>query len=130
MYKRQLQGLADTTVIPANISSNISSTAAFTVLIYANSTLFVGNSTANETVATKVMSVKISNVQDGSELEAPVQFFFVKSDTNATEFQCVYWDFDSAAWATDGCEYVPELSNETYAVCSCTHLVCFVFRTA
>ena len=116
-----LQGLADTVVIPQT-AYPLAPAATFSVLIYANSSLFIPHRAAN--VSTKVISVKIQGIADGQPLDEPVSFFFLKH-FNASVHRCAYWDFTNASWLTDGCKENKTASNVTHVCCTCTHLTNF-----
>ena len=38
---------------------------------------------------------------------------------------CVFWDFITKKWSSNGCELVFEDSNREYSVCECNHLTNF-----
>lgn len=60
------------------------------------------------------------------ELPQPVQITFRHLndvDPARVRPECVYWDYVSNAWSSEGCQ--PVLSNVTHTQCSCNHLTNF-----
>jgi latrophilin 2 len=41
------------------------------------------------------------------------------------EITCVYWDFQTNKWSSNGCNIVSEDSNRDITVCECNHLTNF-----
>jgi hypothetical protein len=119
-----IQGLKDTVEIPADVAE-IAADATFSVIIYEDAGFFIQNDSTPDTVSTKVISVTIDGVESGQTLDQPVTFFFSRSSDVDAAFTCVYWDFTSSSWESDGCWLEEEMSNSTHIACSCVHLTNF-----
>jgi hypothetical protein len=129
----ELFDLKATNVTIGSTTLNCSSTLQQLVILYlGTSTLFVDRGSPldpqlNATLAPTVLSIKSSAVADGTSLGSPLKYNMtlpapLQAAQTAT---CVYWNYTSADWRTDGCVVSGLFNNQSVAECSCTHLTNF-----
>ncbi|XP_030850245.1 adhesion G-protein coupled receptor G6-like [Strongylocentrotus purpuratus] len=53
--------------------------------------------------------------------ESDIEYVFIKQ--NATNPQCVFWEYTTNAWSSDGCDMTN--TSETHTECQCNHLTNF-----
>ena len=55
-----------------------------------------------------------------------VVIVFAREQRRNTGHNCSYWDVTDSVVSTEGCAFNSRLSNETHAVCECSHMTEFV----
>eukprot|EP00117_Sycon_ciliatum_P031009 scpid17485/ scgid5008/ G-protein coupled receptor 126 len=109
-------------------NSSMCPTSWTSFIFYKQATLFKDHSLQNNTdVLSGVISVNIGNIVSGDDLQQPANFTFQLAEEEAKEVvntTCVFWDFHSGSWSTEGCRLLtPDEDNQDKrAHCQCTHL--------
>jgi hypothetical protein len=115
--------------VPAHAAGSNSSLLSVALIVYNSDDYFVETSpNASRSVVSKVVSVNIAQLPAGQPLNGTVTMTFAATaPENATwdNFTCVYWNFTSSAWLSDGCHVESTLSTNTSVVCKCQHLTNF-----
>ncbi len=115
--------------IPAHAAGNNSSLHSVALIAYNSDDYFVETSpNASRLVVSKVVSVDIAQLQEGQPLNGTVTITFSPpAPENVTwdNFACVYWNFTSSSWLSDGCHVDQALSTNASIVCKCQHLTNF-----
>ncbi|XP_065197361.1 latrophilin-like protein LAT-2 [Sycon ciliatum] len=109
-------------------NSSMCPTSWTSFIFYKKATLFIDHSLPDNTdVLSGVISVNIGNIVSGDDLQQPANFTFKLVEEEArvvVNTTCVFWDFQSGSWSTEGCRLLtPDENNQDKrAYCQCTHL--------
>ncbi|XP_030850238.1 adhesion G-protein coupled receptor G6 [Strongylocentrotus purpuratus] len=76
----------------------------------------------NITVNTNIIGASLGT-SETKPLNDPVTITLEHKQRNATNPQCVYWEYSTNAWSSDGC--VLTITSETHTECQCNHLTSF-----
>ncbi|XP_030850244.1 uncharacterized protein LOC100889793 [Strongylocentrotus purpuratus] len=116
---------------PDSIDEGTMGNIAFTV--YRDDALFVmdggqdnqvgsNDGRRNITINTNVIGASLGT-SETKTLNAPVTITLAHKQQNATSPQCVYWEYSTNAWESDGCDMTN--TSETHTECQCNHLTNF-----
>jgi len=86
----------------------------------------------------KIASLTVTSIKDGTTLKSPVQLTFTKQMSKPSSPECVFWKFDSikgsGTWSQEGCrlykngskyESESDQVSESTITCECDHLTTF-----
>ncbi|XP_030850248.1 latrophilin Cirl-like [Strongylocentrotus purpuratus] len=112
---------------PETIDEGTMGNIAFTV--YRDDALFVtddqvgsNDGRRNITVNTNIIGASLGT-SETTPLNASVTITLAHKQQNATNPQCVYWEYSTNAWSSDGCDMT--ITSETHTECRCNHLTSF-----
>ncbi|XP_022240024.1 adhesion G protein-coupled receptor L3-like isoform X3 [Limulus polyphemus] len=83
----------------------------------------VSSEKIEQVVNSHVVSVSIGNTQFTHLPEPIILTFLNLQKENVTDPRCVFWDFETSDWSSQGCGVVS--FNLSHTVCSCNHLTHF-----
>ena len=95
-----------TVIIPPGILATIpkEEDVSIAVVVFDDTTFFPSDQVLTETiVGSQVISIQVAGVEDGTQLDAPIQLkFFLtqvmdRNETNIENPVCVFWDFALAS---------------------------------
>eukprot|EP00057_Strongylocentrotus_purpuratus_P016904 XP_011671378.1 PREDICTED: uncharacterized protein LOC105441698 [Strongylocentrotus purpuratus] len=76
----------------------------------------------NITVNTNIIGASLGT-SETKPLNDPVTIILAHKQRNATNPQCVYWEYSTNTWSSHGCKMT--ITSETQTECQCNHLTSF-----
>ncbi|XP_030850590.1 uncharacterized protein LOC105444772 isoform X3 [Strongylocentrotus purpuratus] len=127
--KGNLGGAVQAAIVmgPETIDEGTRGNIAFTV--YRDDALFVmdgqvgsNDGRRNITVNTNIIGASLGT-SETTPLNAPVTITLAHKQQTGMNPQCVYWEYSTNAWSSDGCDMTN--TSKTHTECQCNHLTNF-----